>query len=133
MQHFVEFCEVWDLLLSQFYWLLLRKIKLFHLISTCGNCAFPQNFHTRKLGEITVFYAVFAFKSISFHKFFPKGLVDMSFCFSMTFWYFYRSLITWCVFKFIINMTENTIIPVGNYMLKAKNKTLGQGVEFVQS
>ena len=24
----------------------------------CGNCAFPQNFHTRKLGEITVFYAV---------------------------------------------------------------------------
>ena len=24
----------------------------------CGNCAFPQNFHTRKLGEITVFYTV---------------------------------------------------------------------------
>ena len=24
----------------------------------CGNCAFPQNFHTRKLGEITVFYDV---------------------------------------------------------------------------
>ena len=24
----------------------------------CGNCVFPQNFHTRKLGEITVFYAV---------------------------------------------------------------------------
>ena len=23
-----------------------------------GNCAFPQNFHTRKLHEITVFYAV---------------------------------------------------------------------------
>ena len=22
------------------------------------NCAFPQNFHTRKLGEITLFYAV---------------------------------------------------------------------------
>ena len=21
----------------------------------CGNCAFPQNFYTRKLGEITVF------------------------------------------------------------------------------
>ena len=21
----------------------------------CGNCAFPQNFHTRKLREITVF------------------------------------------------------------------------------
>ena len=24
------------------------------------NCAFPQNFHARKLGEITVFFAVFA-------------------------------------------------------------------------
>ena len=24
----------------------------------CGNCAFPQNFHTRKLGEITRFFAV---------------------------------------------------------------------------
>ena len=24
----------------------------------CGNCALPQNFHTRKLGESTVFYAV---------------------------------------------------------------------------
>ena len=24
----------------------------------CGNCAFPQTFHTRKLGEITVIYAV---------------------------------------------------------------------------
>ena len=24
----------------------------------CGNCAFPQNFHTRELGEITVFFVV---------------------------------------------------------------------------
>ena len=24
-----------------------------------GNCVFPQNFHTWKLGEITVFYAVY--------------------------------------------------------------------------
>ena len=24
----------------------------------CGNCAFPQNLHARKLGEITVFYPV---------------------------------------------------------------------------
>ena len=24
----------------------------------CGNCAFPQNFYTRKLGEIEVFYAI---------------------------------------------------------------------------
>ena len=24
----------------------------------CGKCAFPQNFHTRKSGEITVFLAM---------------------------------------------------------------------------
>ena len=24
----------------------------------CGSCAFSQNFHTRKLGKITVFFAV---------------------------------------------------------------------------
>ena len=24
----------------------------------CGNCASPQNFHTRKLGEMKVFFAV---------------------------------------------------------------------------
>ena len=49
----------------------LRKIPKFHLISWYGNfverhsfpklfgsCAFPQNFHTEKLGEITVFYGV---------------------------------------------------------------------------
>ena len=36
----------------------LRKIPKFHLISWCGNCAFKQNFNTRKLGKTTVFYAV---------------------------------------------------------------------------
>ena len=52
-----------------------RKKTKFHLISwcghfvekhsfrrvsefLCGSCAFPQNFHTRKLGEITVVYVV---------------------------------------------------------------------------
>ena len=30
----------------------------------CGNCPFPQNFHTRKLGEITVFYALCTAKDI---------------------------------------------------------------------
>ena len=29
-------------------------------LKLCRNCAFPQNFHTRKLGEITVFLSVFA-------------------------------------------------------------------------
>ena len=30
----------------------------FRIVSGDSNCAFPQNFHTRKLGEITVFFAV---------------------------------------------------------------------------
>ena len=28
-----------------------------------GNCSFPQNFHTSKLGEITVFFAVAIFEN----------------------------------------------------------------------
>ena len=36
----------------------LRKISKFHLISWCGNCTLPHNFHTGKLGKISVFYAV---------------------------------------------------------------------------
>ena len=36
----------------------LRKTPQNHRPKLCGNCAFPKNFHTRKLGEITVFYAV---------------------------------------------------------------------------
>ena len=35
------------------------------------NCAFPQNFHTRKLGEITVFFAVI--RSVE------KGIVAVKF------------------------------------------------------
>ena len=27
-------------------------------LKLCGNCAFPQNFNTRKSGEITRFFAV---------------------------------------------------------------------------
>ena len=55
------------------------KYRNFDLISWCGsfvethsfrivsgespvNCAFPQNFHTVKLGEITAFYAVYPYK-----------------------------------------------------------------------
>ena len=54
-----------------FWYLPLRKKLKFHLISWCGNfvethdfcrvseTAFPQNSHTRKLDETSVFYAVF--------------------------------------------------------------------------
>ena len=38
---------------------------------TMGNCAFPQNFQTMKLSEMTVFYAAIArnyAETVSFHK-----------------------------------------------------------------
>ena len=48
-----------------FYVMLLWLIRVdiyeghyHHCPKLCGNCTFPQNFRTRKLGEITVFYAV---------------------------------------------------------------------------
>ena len=31
----------------------------------CGNCASPQNFHTRKLGQITAFYTVYKMKGLA--------------------------------------------------------------------
>ena len=40
------------------YELSLRKIPQSHLILWFGNCAFPQNFHTRRLGEIAVYEIV---------------------------------------------------------------------------
>ena len=62
-------------LLSQYMEYSLWKISHFYLISwcgnfverhsfpairptLCGNCVFPQNFHTRKSGETTIFFAV---------------------------------------------------------------------------
>ena len=33
---------------SALFWAIRPKL--------CGNCAFPQNFHTRQLGQITVFF-----------------------------------------------------------------------------
>ena len=41
---------LWKCIASTEFWTNCTKI--------CGNCAFPQNFHKRKLGEIMVFYAV---------------------------------------------------------------------------
>ena len=41
---------LWKCIASTEFWTNCTKI--------CGNCAFPQNFHKRKLGEIMVIYAV---------------------------------------------------------------------------
>ena len=39
-----------------------EKYRNFLVWKLCGNCAFPQNFDTRKLVEITAFYAVLAIR-----------------------------------------------------------------------
>ena len=43
-------------------WKFFGKVQLSHSfrnhLKLCRNCAFQQNFYIRKLGEITVFYAV---------------------------------------------------------------------------
>ena len=69
----IKIAEI-DLLQDNFLIKTLHKIPSFHLTSWCGNfverhsfrivsgdspeTVFPQNFHTMKLGEITVFYVV---------------------------------------------------------------------------
>ena len=45
-----------------------------HSFSICGNCAFPQNFHTRKLGEIRIFYAVLLTKQSTNTQYFNSIL-----------------------------------------------------------
>ena len=58
-------CTVKNIVISPNFlvWKFCRKAQFsayFRAIrpKLCGNCAFPQSFHTRKLGEITVFFAV---------------------------------------------------------------------------
>ena len=45
------------------------------LLTLCGNCAFLQNFHTRKTGEITVFFAMWIIKCSTLHFF--QNLSDL--------------------------------------------------------
>ena len=40
----------------------------------CGNCAFPQNIHARKLDEITVFLAVLVRMSLCYKKLFSLNI-----------------------------------------------------------
>ena len=44
----------------------------------CKNCAFPQNFHTRKLDDITVLYAVKAMSNwnLSYHNTTEQNIVN---------------------------------------------------------
>ena len=59
--------------LSYIIYVTLHMIPKFHLISWFGDCAFPQNFNTRKLGEISLFYAVLVRKLKKVFMFFIKG------------------------------------------------------------
>ena len=43
---------------------LLNGVKYRNRPKLCGNCVISQNFHTRKLGEFTVFYAVINFQKL---------------------------------------------------------------------
>ena len=56
----------------------LCKIPQVYLIFWCENCALPEAFHTRKLGEISVFcadqVAAFVVISLKFRKLF-KGIM----------------------------------------------------------
>ena len=77
-----------------------------------GNCAFPQNFHTRKLGEVTVFYAVNTKKetpprvySLGFPKLF-KTFTDWSFYHKETI--IWRCSIKRMFLKYLQNSQEST-------------------------
>ena len=47
-----------DLLRKSVDWFLYDNGLHHEKLKLCGHCAFLQNFHTRKLGEILVFYAI---------------------------------------------------------------------------
>ena len=51
-------------------------------LKLCRNCAFSQNFHTRKPGGITVFYAVYAYSRniVLAVQCFPKENVQNTWC-----------------------------------------------------
>ena len=53
---FIKTVSVKSRKLKSIYFLMLWRFDLPLYMQQCGNCAFPQNFHTRKLSEITVFF-----------------------------------------------------------------------------
>ena len=60
--HYVKYCHFTWFPGVEILWKGTVSAKFQAIIrpKLCGNCAFPHHFHTRKLGEITVFYAVFS-------------------------------------------------------------------------
>ena len=70
----------------------MHKIPEFHLIYR--NCAFPQNFYSRILGEISVFYLVFGWE---IYKGWQRYIFVTNFNFKvnpfLTIWYIYDDLV----------------------------------------
>ena len=62
----------------------------------CGNCVFPQNFHTKKLGEITVFYAVKLYGNCAFQQNFHTKKLDEILVFYAV---LHRCFISLCLFN----------------------------------
>ena len=60
-----------------------------------GNCAFPQNFHTKKLGEITVFYAIL-----------PRFVIHDEYCDER-----------WGCFLTVVNGEKSSCIAIKSYIL----------------
>ena len=60
----------------------------------CRNCPFPQNFHTRKLGVITVFFVVEVRNCGGcFHSYFKTEDWNRYFCFFSAFVFVYNLLV----------------------------------------
>ena len=71
----------------------LRKIP--NCPKLCGNCAFPQNFHTRKSGEITVFFALIAFWNLLCFSQFESQVQQSSGFMTITVMYTYTGSDRW--------------------------------------
>ena len=113
---------------------ILRKTPQFHLISwcgnfvvrhsyrivsgeLCGNCAFSQNSHTRKLGEYTVFYAVLQLLNVSLESELEKK-VELT---SNT-----QLRRKWFCWNYRLHERFGTNVPCGfwNYLHRSLNKLL---------
>ena len=73
----------------------------------CGNCAFPQNFHTRKLGEITIFYGSLRCEQVLF-RFYSDSIHTRNFQVLVVL----VTLYDFCYYFFIISFFKLTSISI---------------------
>ena len=89
----------------------------------CGNCAFPQNFYARKLGNISVFYPIDIYllkvRNTRTRSYMCSKLRSCSNVFNINFVHAIP------IFHAVMQTTENPVIwhiMVGIYMFKVNNK-----------